>query len=524
MSVLGLERSHTAQSTAFDHSINLVDATAAPAATDGGNEDSRTSSDSEEATRVETRPTFTRQWTRSTLRKQLAQRKYAKYQREEEAAEGPPSETSPGKDPGGQSGSKLVKQGTLGTQGRLRDKVPFKSKKIQHHHHKDQNSFIDVLYQNQRGMFFCGIPLYSANSLLNFDPAEWQNAHFQDSAVDIRDAQVPDPSWQWAWRTWYVDMSHDVDEQGWEYSLNFGLNFNWHGNHPWFHSFVRRRRWLRKRVKIHSALSEKREGRSMKEAHKLNKDYFTIHAAKRDRSRDSSGDRATTHLSSAMASFRDDTDEEEDFEDITDIPSLLNAVKKARVDREKILAVSAFLKQGGEEIIYLADSMDAIMADLIHQTSRRQMQHYLQRALDEARKILDSMAGDSDEKTAEERRVQNISKVIDAAAAHIDDEDYWTESQPEKKPTSPDQPQSPLDAGPAAEGKAARDHIEASAEAKGRGEHEGGLGDEIKGISPSAEISKAPGILRPNTETEDDGGGDTFTDSGKEKGKGKEKA
>ena len=42
-------------------------------------------------------------------------------------------------------------------------------------------------------------------------------------------------------------MGYDVDDQGWSYAFNFGSNSRWHGSHVWFHSFVRRRRWIRLR-------------------------------------------------------------------------------------------------------------------------------------------------------------------------------------------------------------------------------------------------------------------------------------
>jgi hypothetical protein len=108
---------------------------------------------------------------------------------------------------------------------------------------------IDILYENQRGSFFFGLPMFSHNSLLNLDPAPWSNAVFKDSPVDVITAQVPNPSWAWAWNSWYVDMSGDVDEEGWSYSFAFSPKFSWHGTHVWFNSNVRRRRWLRKRVK-----------------------------------------------------------------------------------------------------------------------------------------------------------------------------------------------------------------------------------------------------------------------------------
>src|ERR1700753_615986 len=74
-------------------------------------------------------------------------------------------------------------------------------------------SAIDILYENQRGTFLCGLPFFSSASLLNFDPPPWVTETHAPSAVDITNAQVPDPSWEWDWKTWYVDMSRDVDEE-----------------------------------------------------------------------------------------------------------------------------------------------------------------------------------------------------------------------------------------------------------------------------------------------------------------------
>jgi hypothetical protein len=85
------------------------------------------------------------------------------------------------------------------------------------------DAHIDVLYENQRGWFVFGIPLFSSKALWNFriDPAPWVDAQCKPSAVNITNAQVPDPSWAWDWKSWYVDMSLDVDEEGWQYSLLF---------------------------------------------------------------------------------------------------------------------------------------------------------------------------------------------------------------------------------------------------------------------------------------------------------------
>jgi hypothetical protein len=108
------------------------------------------------------------------------------------------------------------------------------------------NAHLDVLYESQRGCYVFGKPLYSARAMFPREAAPWADEQCRPSLVDITNAQLPDPSWQWVWRTWYVDMSRDVDEEGWEYSFFF-RGFAWHGISPWFHSFVRRRRWIRLR-------------------------------------------------------------------------------------------------------------------------------------------------------------------------------------------------------------------------------------------------------------------------------------
>ena len=151
---------------------------------------------------------------------------------------------------------------------------------------------------------------------------------------------MPDPSWEWAWQSWYVDMSYDVDEEGWEYSFSFQRSVAWHGTHPWFHSFVRRRRWLRKRVRKHSIYGT--EGRNldpkrMSDAHMLNGDYFTIHAPK-IKSRSSSQTRGWP-----STRFQMHEEDEEVEEDIPNVPTLMTHLKKATVDREKIVAVRRFL-------------------------------------------------------------------------------------------------------------------------------------------------------------------------------------
>ena len=483
MSVLGLERSHTSPADLYDHSINLIDSTA-PVPNLDENQDDPTGS------RSGSGQPLGRQWTKGHLRKELARRKYAKWQDDKKGPNVESVEVS-GTDSDAESeGVKHSKAGSS-TIGRLKDKVPFRSKKKSANLHDEHDTFIDVLYENQRGSFFCGIPLYSMNGLLNFDPAGWQNSTFQDSAVNITNAQVPDPSWQWDWKTWYVDMTGDVDEEGWQYSFSFGNYFAWHGNHPWFHSFVRRRRWLRKRRKVHQRHGRGRRG-GMKEAHMLNTDYFTIHAAGRDQSRDSSADRTTMNRSSFVGAYdtaADDSDD--DMGEIADIAALLAAFKRAVIDREKIVAVRTFLQQGGDELYYLASTMPTIMDDFVHQTSKRQLQRTLLQALDEAIKADDDGIDDEDRSNANKRRTHNLLTAIRASGIHFNDGQFWASLRTKAPGIEADSTHEThaLDATQAAQPFS-------QAPKAPRGGDGGGLDvkEEIKGISDDAHVSEEPHI------------------------------
>lgn len=202
------------------------------------------------------------------------------------------------------------------------------------------DSHIDVLYENQRGWFVFGIPLFSSKALWNLriDPSPWVDARFRPSAVNITNAQVPDPSWVWDWKSWYVDMSLDVDEEGWQYSLLFKRSA-WHGNHPWFHSFVRRRRWLRRRVKQRLPPKTKENLRE-----RLFGDTFSI---------------GTTLARSATAGTLSvqDSGRTSMIEEVKDIATLMNKLKKAAIDREKIVVIHKFIDEGGEELHYLAEQV-----------------------------------------------------------------------------------------------------------------------------------------------------------------------
>lgn len=281
-----------------------------------------------------------------------------------------------------------------------------------------QQSEIDVLYENQRGWFFFGIPLYSHSSLLNFDPSPWMARDGKDSAVNITNAQLPDPSWEWAWKSWYVDMSYDVDEEGWQYSFSFSRNFSWHGTHPWFHCFVRRRRWLRRRVKKKGM---RRKGLSdIGAAHNLTSDYFTIHT-KRGLSPGSALEDMTTRGSSHI-SRRTAEDVDLAPEDIRDIPSLFTALRLATIDREKIDALRRFVEAGGAELVYLEEHIPEVMGFLVFQASRRQLLEYLKITAIEA---TTEPPSDKDE----EDRLNNLRNAVRAADREIEGLEYWSDRQ-----------------------------------------------------------------------------------------------
>jgi hypothetical protein len=309
------------------------------------------------------RPSITQRLTRSSIREEFSRRKYAKWQTDRLGPEDGPSHSqhdrAPSRSPSRTSvviagsiegfnqetdaqSANLATLSTIPTQrndGRLGEQRPVVSE-------------LDILYENQRGWFCSGIPYYSSRSLLPIDPPAWVNRNYKPSAVDITNAQVPDPSWQWLWKSWYVDMSNDVDEEGWQYSFSFGRKFGWHGTHTWFHSYVRRRLWVRLRGKIESSTT-RGNGRRMGSAHHLNEDYFTIHS-NREPSVDVNLYTPTRIVSSTSPA---PPPKEILFEDIEDIPTLMQALRIAMVDRERIEVLKRFISQGGEELCYLEEKV-----------------------------------------------------------------------------------------------------------------------------------------------------------------------
>ena len=494
-------RTPTGTVAAFDHAINLIDTTKPNDVSADDPFASPTQSIS--STDASRDSVLNKKWNKGTLREELARRKYAKWQESKYDDNGRTADTNEvtatrrdGEREGGQEFESQKSNDPKRPSTRvdkLRDKIPFKSRRsgTKALHQEDQE--IDILYENQRGSFLCGIPLYSSRSLLNFDPSPWQTANFTASPVSIIDSQLPDPSWTWVWKTWYVDMSHDVDEEGWQYSFSFQQGFSWHGNHPWFHSFVRRRRWLRKRVKVHH-LERHGHANDMKEAHKLTEDYFTIHAT-RERSRETSRDRTSQVRSSVLAAYLYESEGLQDLDDISNIGTLLVALKVARLDREKIAAVKAFLVQGGEELYYLADRMEDVMAVFVYQSSRHQFLNTLFEALNDAIRQKDEDQDRSETETAMlEHRIDNLKKAVHTADEHVKDLEYWSDIR--------NAAQQAIGTGHGHNTTELKDHIERTGSLDGTSENldrktsevEGELSEGIKGIPEQAETSVEPGL------------------------------
>ena len=314
---------------------------------------------------------LTKHLSRASVQSQLKKRKYAKWQ-PDRLGLAPDTNDSPSRESSQVRGDSISpSSGGEGSGGRHIETADFAPSRVSTNNvngsGSDQGnglgeqangredtklcSEMDVIYENQRGWFFFGVPRYSHSSLLNLDPSPWMTQDRRASPVNITNAQLPDPSWEWAWKTWYVDMSGDTDEQGWQYSFSFASS-SWHGTQPWFHSFVRRRRWVRLRTKVNQ---RRNVGRSeFEKSHMLTEDYFTIHSSK-VRSREQS----TTALSRVESGFLNQASMmvDEESHEIRDIPTLMHALKSASIDRERIDALKEFIEEGGEELYYLNDKV-----------------------------------------------------------------------------------------------------------------------------------------------------------------------
>ncbi|KAG5779325.1 hypothetical protein H9Q73_007029 [Fusarium xylarioides] len=227
--------------------------------------------------------------------------------------------------------------------------------------HVERETAIDILYENERGGFLCGIPLFSSQALGGLDPPAWTNGYHKASPSNIHNAQVPDPTWEWAWPEWRINHQKGVDEHGWEYSFHFSKKFSWHSG-KWWNSFVRRRAWIRKRVR-------KRPEEVSADPHMLNTDYFTIRPASH-KSPKSRASVTSSRLSRSSMSQMSAADVDEKPADIDNVDDLMRALRQARIDREKLDAVNNYMEHA-TDLQNLQHEMHEIMSLFVFQQSRR---------------------------------------------------------------------------------------------------------------------------------------------------------
>ncbi|KAM7213858.1 hypothetical protein V8F06_010736 [Rhypophila decipiens] len=306
---------------------------------------------------------------------------------------------------------------------------------------------IDILYENQRGGFLCGMALFSSKALGNLDPPPWTNSVHKTSPTDITNAQVPDPSWEWVWPEWRINHEDGMDEEGWEYSFMFSKKFSWH-KPAWWNSFVRRRAWIRKRAKrTNKHLSH--EASSMM----LSPEYFSVRRSSEiDRTssrRASAGQQqqrapsrgSLSHGRLSMSTTADEMIQE----DIDTVEALLAALRLSRIDREKIEAVENYLANSSEEELEgLQDAMHEIIAIFVFQASRRvlltKLTEVYDKTVEKLEKLEEAKRGDDQIKPTEDgdvgieaelaklhRRANNLSKAIKHADEEVRRLEYWSD-------------------------------------------------------------------------------------------------
>ncbi|ORY65401.1 uncharacterized protein BCR38DRAFT_457568 [Pseudomassariella vexata] len=283
------------------------------------------------------------------------------------------------------------------------------------HPSKDSETAIDILYENERGGFLCGIPLFSAAALGNLDPPAWTNYAHRPSPTNPKTAQVPDPSWEWAWPEWQVnhDPETKADAEGWEYSFMFHKKFSWHGP-KWWNSFVRRRAWIRRRVK-------KGIGYQANDPHLLNPEYFTVSSPMKHRKSMSAASSLVASTGASCQVYEEDFDEEQQA-DIETIGTLMEMLRRSRIDREKLNVVQNYLEHGTDNLLQLQEHMHEIMSIFVFQASRRLLLTKLTNFHDEATR---QQQTDGSSELGE--RVKNLATAVEHADEEVRRLEFWSD-------------------------------------------------------------------------------------------------
>jgi hypothetical protein len=298
-------------------------------------------------------------------------------------------------------------------------KTPSQKKKKHPRLPQEPETAIDILYQNERGGFLCGIPLFSGAALGNLDPPPWTNASHKTSPTDTKTAQVPDPSWEWVWPEWRVnhDDKIDSDTDGWEYSFMFSKKFAWHGP-KWYNSFVRRRAWIRRRIK-------KGLGYQANDPHLLNPAYFSVTSpteAQCPSAASSVADGASTGKASRTSVIHEE-DAVTPKVDIESIEVLMQFLRRSRIDREKLEAVHNYMEHSKDDLLQLQDHMHEIMSLFVFQASRRLLLTRLMQAHDNVAK-----QPEENRKSPElSQKIENLAAAIKHAEEEVKRLEYWSD-------------------------------------------------------------------------------------------------
>jgi hypothetical protein len=108
----------------------------------------------------------------------------------------------------------------------------------------------------------------------------------------------------------------------------------------WFHSFVRRRRWLRKRIK------QKLPPKTKENRERMFGETFSIGTTL-----------ARTFTTGTGLDSSQDSQQQSFDDEVKNVPTLMRKLKNAAIDREKIVFINKFIEEGGEELHYLAEQV-----------------------------------------------------------------------------------------------------------------------------------------------------------------------
>ncbi|KAI1123964.1 hypothetical protein F5Y10DRAFT_250719 [Nemania abortiva] len=423
----------------IDHEINLVDRDDSPSSRDPQSPSLQSSQSSQLATQSTSDQPLDRPESQAPLTQEASESRKQSENGEPEAgpSRAPRINGPPGHDDvessslggGGGGGGSGVAQNSKPERPTGRLSIGSRGSKGHPHQLEEPETEIDILYENQRGGFLCGIPLFSSAALGNLDPPAWTNFAHKPSPTDIHTAQVPDPSWQWAWPDWRINHDDQIqaDGDGWEYSFMFSKKFSWH-RPKWYNSFVRRRAWIRRRVKIQI-------GYQTMDEHAMNPAYFTVSAKQRDPSpfattseverpsmdRQSWGSRGASRISRERS--RGDMDSSLVPPEVRTTEDLMTILRQSRIDRERLEAVENYINNCTDDLLHLQNYMHEIMSMFVFQTSRKTLLARLTQLHDDE----NVTGGASKGKSATTSKAGNLAEAIRHADEEVRRLEYWSD-------------------------------------------------------------------------------------------------